>query len=69
MNNATNAFAAHIADMTAMLERLQQAAQNHLGLTPDEINWSHVGSAGHYAAQLREICDQVFQEGEFAKAA
>lgn len=63
---ATTEFVGAIAEMKALLARLEAAADDQLGHAPEEINWGHVGTANHYVAQLREISNSVFKEGEHA---
>jgi hypothetical protein len=54
------------AEIDAMLARIQALSDEHLGYSPDEVTWSHVGSLEHYAALLKRITDMAFQEGEHA---
>jgi len=63
---AINAFIARKADFDAILARLQTLSADHFNWTPDEINWGHAGTMGHYAEMLKRISDSAFQEGEFA---
>ena len=63
---ALDAFMTKKAEFDAMLERLQTLSGEHFNWSPDEINWGHVGTMGHYAELLKRITDAAFQEGEFA---
>jgi hypothetical protein len=54
------------AEIDTMLARLQGLRDEHFNYSPDEINWSHVGTLGHYAELLRRITDNAFNEGEHA---
>jgi hypothetical protein len=63
---ALNAFVARKAEIDAMLARLAAASADHFGYAPDEINWGHVGTLGHYAELLKRITDSAFNEGEHA---
>ena len=64
---ALAAFMAKKAEIDEMLARLTSLSDEHFNLEPDEINWSHVGTLGHYHGKLREIADMAFREGEYAK--
>ena len=50
-----------------MLERLAALSADHFDTSPDEINWGHVGTLGHYAELLKRITDAAFKEGEHAE--
>jgi len=64
---AIDAFIAKKAEFDAMLARLQALSADHFNWTPDEINWGHAGTMGHYVEQLKNITDNAFQEGEYAQ--
>jgi hypothetical protein len=66
-SQALQAFLSHKADIDAMLERLRALSDDHFNVTPDEINWGHVGTLAHYAELLRRVTDSAFKEGEFAE--
>ena len=53
-------------DIDAMLARLTAHSADHFGIAPDEVNWGGVGALGHIRAQLREVSDNLFSEGEYA---
>jgi hypothetical protein len=59
-------FVARKAEIDAMLTRIQTLSDDHFGVAPDEVNWGHVGTLGHYAELLKRITDMVFKEGEHA---
>lgn len=66
---ALAAFAAFVvakADIDAMLTRLAAHSADHFGISPDEVNWGHVGGLDHVRALLREVSDCTFSEGEYA---
>ncbi|KZE32513.1 hypothetical protein IMF23_07660 [Chelatococcus daeguensis] len=63
---ALDAFIAAKIEIDAMLDRLAAHSTEHFGCSPDEVNWGHVGTLGHYRARLREITDMAFREGEHA---
>lgn len=61
---ATDAFLTKKAEIDTMLARLQALSDEHFNWSPDEINWGHAGTLGHYAEMLRRITDSAFHEGE-----
>ena len=63
---ALDAFIARKREIDAMLQRLTELSADHFGVDPDEVDWGHVGTLGHYAQLLRELSDSAFQEGEYA---
>ena len=63
---AQKAFIQRNAEITTLLARLTQEADNHFGADFDTINYGDVGSLDHIAEQLKEISDQTFNEGEYA---
>lgn len=65
-DSALAAFVSRKSEIDAMLARLQDASADHFGCAPDEINWGHVGTLGHYAELLKRITDSAFNEGEHA---
>ncbi|TAN67486.1 MAG: hypothetical protein EPN20_06825 [Magnetospirillum sp.] len=64
---ALDAFLARKAEIDTMLARLQALSDEHFNWSPDEINWGHVGTLGHYAEMLKRITDSAFHEGEHAE--
>jgi hypothetical protein len=64
---ALDAFMARKAEIDAMLARLIELSADHFGTSPDEIDWGHVGTLGHYAGLLKQITDMAFKEGEHAE--
>lgn len=64
---AVDAFLAKKAEIDNMLARLQALSAEHFEVSPDEVNWGHVGTLGHYAELLKRITDAAFHEGEHAE--
>lgn len=64
---AVDAFLAKKAEIDTMLARLQAISAEHFEVSPDEVNWGHVGTLGHYAELLKRITDAAFHEGEHAE--
>jgi hypothetical protein len=64
---ALAAFVATKAEIDAKLASLQILSENHFGLDPEDVTWSHVGTLEHYAEVLKRITDSAFHEGEHAR--
>ncbi|MCL2223582.1 MAG: hypothetical protein FWB96_01295 [Defluviitaleaceae bacterium] len=66
-DQALAAFMAKIAEAKERIEELNAYADDHIGDSPEEINWGHVGSAGYFVEKLTELTDWAFGRGEYAK--
>ena len=56
--NATDAYVAVIAEISAKLDAIKaQAVDNHLGVSPDAVNWGNVGTAQHLLVGLAEAAE------------
>jgi hypothetical protein len=64
--DALAAFVRRKVEIDEMLNRLQARSDEHFGVAPDEVSWSHVGSLEHHAELLKRITDMAFNEGEHA---
>ena len=64
---ALAAFVSKKAEIDEMLTRLQALSDDHFNYSPDDIDWGHVGTLGHYAELLKRITDMAFNEGEHAE--
>jgi hypothetical protein len=64
--DALAAFISIKAEIDQMLTRLKGLSDDHFGWTPEDINWGHVGTLGHYAELLKRITDSAFNEGDHA---
>jgi hypothetical protein len=64
---ALQAFMAKIAEAKALLNEFQSYADNHMEVSPEEVNYGHVGNAGHMMERLTKLSDWAFQRGECAK--
>lgn len=65
-NTALAGFMARKLEIDSMLQRLTALSADHFGVEPDEVDWGHVGTLGHYADLLRQVSDNAFEEGEHA---
>ena len=61
------AFVAGINAAMEKLQRLAQAMDDHLGVGPDDVGWCDVGTIQKINADLQEVVDFTFCEGECAK--
>jgi len=64
---ALGAFMAKIAETQALLAELQAYVDDHMGASPDEINYGHVSSAGYMVEKLTELTDWALGRGEYAE--
>ncbi len=64
---ALDAYIAHKAEIDTMLARLKALSDDHFNVSPDDIDWGHVGTLAHYAELLKRITDSAFKEGEHAE--
>ena len=60
-------FIGQIGEIQDRLAELQTFANDHMGYSPDEINWGHVGTAEHFLARLTELTDCAYKRGEYAE--
>ncbi len=67
-NNADvmSSFIATRAEIDEMLRRLQALSDQHFNTHREKVSWGDVGTLQWTAARLREICDSVFREGDYA---
>jgi hypothetical protein len=63
---ALAAFVSKKAEINAMLTRLEALSDNHFNYSPDEIDWSHVGTLRCYVELLKRATDSAFKEREHA---
>ena len=64
---AVEAFIAAKLEFDDLLERLKDKSDDHFDVDPERVNWGHVGTLNKHLADLREIGDAVFKEGEYAE--
>jgi len=55
-NDPQTAFLHNIASAREMIARLTSHLDDHMGVSPDDVNWGHVGDAGRLVAALKEAC-------------
>jgi hypothetical protein len=67
---ALDAYMAAHADALALIERIQEAIENHDDApAPEQIHWGHVGDIGRIREMLQAVSDCLFNEGEYAPEA
>ena len=49
------AFVANKAQIDELLDALKAHSNEHFDLTPEEVNWSHVGSQEFWLERLRQV--------------
>ncbi|SDL05256.1 hypothetical protein [Aliiruegeria lutimaris] len=49
-----------------MVRRLQALSDEHFNTHPASVSWCDVDTLQSTAARLREVCDSVFREGDYA---
>ena len=64
---AIAAFMARKAEIDSQIARLQALSAEHFNVSPDDVNWGHVGDMTRYAELLRQITDAAFKEGEHTR--
>ena len=66
-DEALAAFIGKKLEIDAMLDRLRALSDDHFNVSPDDVDWGHVGDLGHYAELLQRLTDCAFREGEYAE--
>jgi hypothetical protein len=61
---ALNAFIGKIVEISERLELLRGYVDNHMECDSEDVNWGHVGSAGHVLEQLDELIEFLGIKGE-----
>ncbi|WP_137113173.1 hypothetical protein [Rhodobacter sp. SY28-1] len=56
-DKALDAFVAAKTEIDRLLAELASLSADHFHASPDEITWSHVGSANHIRERLQEIAN------------
>jgi len=66
-NKALGRFMEQMGEINERLSELQAFTDEHMGYSPDDINWGHVGTAGWFLERLTELTDCAYKRGEFAE--
>jgi hypothetical protein len=53
---AVDAFVATTHAARRLAAAITDHLDEHMGASPDDVNWAHVGSAGKVLGDLQEIC-------------
>jgi hypothetical protein len=64
---ALEKFIGIIGEVNERLAELQTFTDEHMGFSPDDINWGHVGTAGWFLEKLKELTDFAYKRGEYAE--
>lgn len=65
-DEALNKFVGLVNEIRTLLGTLNELADEHFNLTPDEIHWGHVGDATETRNALQNILDRINGTGEYA---
>lgn len=63
---AQEKYAARMTSIRHSLARLSQASEQYFGTAIENANWGDVTLAADIDSKLKELCDMIFHEGEFA---
>ena len=64
--DALDVFIARKLEVDALLQRLAGFSADDFGFDPENVDWGHVGTLGHYAQVLCQINASVFPQVEHA---
>ncbi len=56
---AQNQFIRNIQEARELTEKITNHLDNHLDYHPDEIDWSHSGTAANYKSQLENLLKEM----------
>ena len=56
---ALNTYIARMGQITAMLESLTEWANDHGGISPDDVTWADVGTVGAVIERLADITEFI----------
>ncbi len=59
-DRALDTFITATKEIDAMLKRPAAIRADHLGYSPEDVHWGHVGTLDHYLAHHREITETAF---------
>jgi hypothetical protein len=64
---ALTAYLRTASDVRALLARLESGLDAYQDrVSPDEVNYGHVGDMGYLMASLQDLSDRVNEENEYA---
>jgi hypothetical protein len=61
---ALDRFLETVCEIRTTLEAIQEAADNHFDVMPEEVTWGHVGDANRTLAGLKEILAAIRGEAK-----
>lgn len=65
-DKALNAYIARVQEAAEALAQLQSYIDDHGDVTPEDVNWQHVGSMSQLAADINQLTDRIYKRGEYA---
>lgn len=54
-NDPQGAFIGNVARAIELLDNLKAHMEDHMNVSPDDVHWGHVGSAGKACEDLEEL--------------
>ncbi len=57
-------FVATMYEINARLDELKALDDEHMGFSPDDINWGHVAEARYFLESLREIPNSIMCDSD-----
>ena len=54
-SKALAAFMNHKAEIDELLNALKTLSDDHFNVSPEDVNWSHVGSQGYWLERLQQV--------------
>lgn len=64
---ASQRYAARLDSIKHSLDRLNKASNGHFFTDPENITWADVTVMHDIDEALKELCEKIFNEGEYAK--
>ncbi len=58
-DKAVNEFIINLDNAQDALDTIQEAINDHLGVSPDDVNWANVGDAKRIAVDLNAIATYI----------
>ena len=66
MNEVIETFITHKGNAENLLTEIKAIIEDHLAISPDALNWSHVGTLASVVEDLKLIAEKVGVDAEEA---
>lgn len=63
---ATKEYKQSMQSIDSMMKRLRRDSAKMFTDNPNTVHWGHVGDMKRIEIKVKELCDLVFKEGEYA---